>query len=69
MNYSFTVSSGTIVPGTVDTGNHTDDGSTVIALPFCTICMIRVLPLSTVGSNGHLTFGTVNDSFSYLACQ
>src|SRR5206468_118092 len=33
-NYLYTVLSGSIVPGTADTGNHTDDGSTAIALPF-----------------------------------
>ena len=34
LNYAFSVGSGSIVPGTTDTGNHVDDGATVIALPF-----------------------------------
>src|SRR5262245_13739237 len=32
--YNFTTGSDQIVPGTTDTGNHTDDGDTVVALPF-----------------------------------
>src|SRR6266568_4953765 len=34
-SYSCSVSAGaTIVPGTIDTGNHTDDGVTNVAQPF-----------------------------------
>src|SRR5262249_12717476 len=33
-DYTITTGSGTIVPGTTDTGNHADDSITVIALPF-----------------------------------
>src|ERR1051325_2335474 len=34
VNYFYTDSSDTIVLGTTDIGNHTDDGNTTIALPF-----------------------------------
>ena len=64
MNYSFSVGSGSIVPGTVDTGNHTDDASTVIALPFSYALYDQSFTSVAVGSNGHLTFGTVNDAFN-----
>ena len=63
-NYGFTVSSGSIVPGTVDTGNHTDDDSTVIALPFPYSLYDQTFASVSVGSNGHLTFGTVNNAFN-----
>src|SRR3954463_1528851 len=34
-NYIITTSTGaSLVPGTTDTGNHTDDGTTAIVLPF-----------------------------------
>ncbi len=33
-NYTFTSGTGTIVPGTTDTGNHCDDCTTAISLPF-----------------------------------
>ena len=64
LSYTFTTNSGAIVPGTVDTGNHTDDGSTVIALPFLYQLYDQTFTNVAVGSNGHLTFGTVNNSFS-----
>lgn len=63
-NYSFTVSSGSIVPGTTDTGNHVDDGSTVIALPFTYTLYDTGFNSVAVGSNGHMTFGTANDGFN-----
>src|SRR4051812_8207842 len=34
VDYNYTESSGTIVPGTEDTGSHCDDCSTPITLPF-----------------------------------
>src|SRR5204863_3637817 len=64
VNYAYTVASGSIVPGTTDTGNHTDDNSTVIALPFSYTLYNTSFSNVAVGSNGHLTFGTVNDGFS-----
>ena len=64
VNYTFSVGSGSIVPGTTDTGNHTDDGSTVIALPFSYQMYDTSFANVAVGSNGHLTFGTVNNAFN-----
>jgi hypothetical protein len=63
-NYNFTIGAGAIVPGTTDSGNHTDDGSTVIALPFNYTFYDQTFSNVAVGSNGHLTFGTVNDAFN-----
>ncbi len=61
--YYYTTNSGaSIVPGTTDTGNHADDGSTWIPLPFPYQIYGLVLTSVAVGSNGHLTFGVVNDS-------
>jgi hypothetical protein len=62
LNYTFNVSAGDIVPGAIDTGNHTDNGSTVIALPFSYQLYDQMFTNVAVGSNGHLTFGTVNDA-------
>ena len=61
--YYFATNSGaSIVPGVTDTGNHTDDGSTVIPLPFPYQLYGTVFTSVAVGSNGHLTFGAVSDS-------
>jgi hypothetical protein len=63
--YYFATNSGAVlVPGTTDTGNHTDDGSTVIALPFPYQLYDTFFDSVAVGSNGHLTFGIVSDSAS-----
>src|SRR5205823_10093553 len=45
-----------------DTGNHSDDGSTVIVLPFSYLLYDQTFTNVAVGSNGHLTFGTVNNT-------
>lgn len=63
-DYVYTVTTGSIVPGTVDVGNHTDDGSTNIALPFSYTLYNRAFNQVAVGSNGQLTFGTVNNTFA-----
>jgi hypothetical protein len=64
-NYSYSVNTGaTIVPGTTDTGNHTDDGSTVLSLPFSYQLYDQTFTQVEVGSNGHLTFGSVNNAFN-----
>jgi hypothetical protein len=61
--YTYSTSAGSIVAGTVDTGNHTDDGSTVIMLPFPYRLYDTEFTNVAVGSNGHLTFGAVNNQF------
>ena len=63
LSYNYTIGSGSIVPGTVDSGNHVDDGSTVIALPFSYMLYDQTFTSVAVGSNGHLTFGAVNNDF------
>lgn len=63
--YYFVTNSGaTIVPGVTDTGNHTDDGSTLVSLPFPYQLYDTVFDSVWVGSNGHLTFGVVDDYFN-----
>lgn len=63
--YYFVTNPGaSIVAGVTDTGNHTDDGSTVIPLPFPYQLYDTVFDTVSVGSNGHLTFGVVYDSFN-----
>lgn len=65
VNYGFSSSTGAaIVPGVTDTGNHTDDGSTVVTLPFFTKIYDQWFNTVAVGSNGHLTFGTVSNAFN-----
>ncbi|HUS17063.1 MAG TPA: kelch repeat-containing protein, partial [Chloroflexia bacterium] len=64
LNYTYTVSTGTIVPGTTDIGNHTDDGATFIALPFSYTLYDQAFAGVNAGSNGHLTFGTINNAFN-----
>jgi subtilisin family serine protease len=57
-NYWFTLSTfGSIVPGTVDIGNHGDDVATVIALPFSYTFYGRSFTNVTVDTNGKLQFG------------
>ena len=54
---------GNISAGTTDTGNHCDDCSTTIALPFPVSIYGQTFTSAAVGSNGHVTFGTVNNTF------
>src|SRR5439155_7828913 len=63
-NYVFTFSSGTIVPGTDDTGNHTDDGTTFISLPFNVQIYDQTFISARVSSNGNLQFNSLNNSLS-----
>ena len=66
--YAFTSGTGTIIPGVTDTGNHCDDCSTVISLPFSVTLYGTSYTSAAVGSNGHFTFGTVNNGFT-LSCM
>jgi hypothetical protein len=47
-----------IVPGTVDTGNHCDDCTTVISLPFSYTLYDQTYTSVAVDSNGTLQFGS-----------
>ncbi len=61
--YYFVTNPGaSIVPGVTDTGNHTDEGSTFVTLPFPYQLYDAVFDNVDVGSNGHLTFGSINNS-------
>ena len=66
-NYGFSNSTGSIVPGTTDIGNHTDDGATVIALPFPVTLYGNTYTSAAAGSNGYLSFGSFINSF-YSGC-
>ncbi len=54
--YVFTVGTGTIVPGTTDTGNHIDDGTTAITLPFAYTLYGQSFTTANISSNGNLQF-------------
>ena len=49
---------GSIVPGTMDTGNHGDDCTTTIALPFSYTLYDQTFTAANVDSNGTLQFGS-----------
>src|SRR5206468_6353712 len=67
--YTFTTGSDSIVPGTTDTGNHTDDGDTFVALPFSFQLYDQSFNGVNVSSNGRLDFVTVNEPGGYqTAC-
>jgi N-acetylneuraminic acid mutarotase len=56
-NYAITQSSGaSLVAGTQDIGNHCDDCTTVITLPFSYTLYDQSFITATVGSNGNLGF-------------
>lgn len=54
--YTITNGTDTIVPGTTDTGNHIDDGSTLVALPFPFTLYDQTYNGVYVDSNGRLDF-------------
>ncbi|MDQ6782642.1 MAG: hypothetical protein M3063_04190, partial [Actinomycetota bacterium] len=63
-NYAVTSSTGAaIVPGTTDVGNHCDDCTTAITLPFGFQLYDRVFTTANVSSNGSLQFGSANPDF------
>ena len=62
--YDFTVGSDTFVPGVDDTGNHGDDVDTLISLPFTVNLYGNSFTTALVGSNGYVSFGVDNPSFS-----
>ena len=52
------------MPGTTDTGNHCDDCTTAISLPFSVTLYDQTYTSATVGSNGIFAFGTNNNAFA-----
>jgi hypothetical protein len=64
-NYVITTSGGTaIVPGTTDTGNHGDDVTTLVALPFPYTLYDQTFTSVRVSSNGNLQFVSNNAAFA-----
>ena len=64
-NYAITQSSGVaIVPGTTDIGNHCDDCTTAIGLPFPYTFYGRIFSNVTVSSNGNLQFLSGDPAFN-----
>ena len=54
--YSIAQVGGSIVPGTTDTGNHIDDGTTPITLPFSFTLYDQTFTAANVDSNGTFQF-------------
>src|SRR5439155_6282753 len=67
-DYTITTGSGTIVPGTTDTGNHCDDCITLIALPFPVTFYDQTFFSVGISSNGNLQFTGANESDFGNAC-
>ena len=65
--YTFTTGTDTIVPGDTDTGNHTDDGDTFVALPFSFQLYDQTYNGVNVNSNGRLDFVCINEPLGYLS--
>src|SRR5437868_2255335 len=63
-NYNITQSTGTIIPGTTDIGNHIDDGTTTIALPFPVSFYGTSFSSAIVGSNGTIGFTANANTFT-----
>jgi N-acetylneuraminic acid mutarotase len=64
-SYTFTTMTGqVIVPGTVDIGNHFDDGTTPITLPFPFIFYGNSFTNAVVSSNGNLQFTSNNSTWA-----
>ena len=61
--YDFTVGTDTFVPGVDDLGLNCDDCGLPVTLPFPVTLYGQSFTSADVGSNGSLTFGTVNDTF------
>jgi subtilisin family serine protease len=64
--YFYSTATATIVPGTVDTGNHCDDCLTAITLPFSFPFYRQSYTSAYVSSNGMLRFGTGTSAFPYV---
>src|SRR5207237_1267100 len=62
-NYTSTTATGSIVAGTTDIGNHCDDCSTHITLPFAVTLYNAPLSDAYVSSTGVIEFGTSDYAF------
>src|SRR5262249_59777665 len=61
-DYTITTTTGTIVPGTTDTGNHCDDCITAITLPFPVHFYDQTYTTANLSSNGNIQFVSANDN-------
>jgi hypothetical protein len=64
--YVITPGTDPIVPGTDDTGNHVDDGDTMISLPFAFQLYDQTYNAVNVNSNGRLDFVCVNEPGGFV---
>jgi hypothetical protein len=62
-NYMTFTGTGAIVPGDTDTGNHIDDGQTLISFPFSWSFYGVSYNSAYVCSNGNIQFGTPSGTF------
>jgi hypothetical protein len=67
-DYTITTGTGTIVPGTDDTGSHCDDCVTLIALPFPVTFYDQTFFSVGISSNGNLQFTGANNSDWAIDC-
>jgi hypothetical protein len=65
--YVVTSGTDTIVPGTTDTGNHVDDGDTLVPLPFTFQLYDQTYNAVNVSSNGRLDFVVANEPGGYIS--
>ncbi len=63
-SFSVSGSTGVIVPGTTDVGNHGDDTVTNITLPFNVLLYGQAYGQAAVSSNGNVQFGSTNNGYS-----
>jgi hypothetical protein len=63
-HYTISQIGGSIVPGTVDTGNHIDDGTTPVTLPFSYTLYDQTYTVANVDSNGTLQFVNPSSIFT-----
>ena len=63
-HYAIAQIGGSIVPGTTDIGNHGDDQTTTIALPFSYSLYDQTFNSITLSSNGNAQFTTTDTAFT-----
>jgi cell division septation protein DedD len=63
-HYTISQIGGSIVPGTTDTGNHIDDGTTPVTLPFSYTLYDQTYTVANVDSNGTLQFVNPSSIFT-----
>ena len=66
--YNTTTGTGTITPGTTDTGNHCDDCATAITFPFPVSVYGQTFNSANVASNGSLDLTGTQAPFTH-GCQ